>query len=88
MKCPKCEYLGFDTGDRCRNCGYNFSLFVAMEADRVSEPADPMDMTLDTGRTPVSDAAAGMSLRDARRADLTDADLRGPVPLEIGRAHV
>src|SRR5687768_18063365 len=21
MKCPKCDYLGFETGDRCRNCG-------------------------------------------------------------------
>lgn len=28
MKCPKCQYLGFDTGDRCRNCGYDFSLMV------------------------------------------------------------
>lgn len=84
MKCPKCEYLGFDTGDRCRNCGYNFSLFVAMEADRANEPVDPMDMTLDTGRTPVSDAAAGMSLRDARRVDLTDTDLQGPVPSARG----
>ena len=28
MKCPKCHYLGFDTGDRCRNCGYDFSLLV------------------------------------------------------------
>jgi uncharacterized RDD family membrane protein YckC len=26
MKCPKCGYLGFDDGDRCKNCGYNFSL--------------------------------------------------------------
>ena len=26
MKCPKCGYLGFDTGDRCKNCGYDFSL--------------------------------------------------------------
>jgi uncharacterized RDD family membrane protein YckC len=26
MKCPKCQYLGFETGDRCRNCGYDFSL--------------------------------------------------------------
>ena len=26
MKCPKCGYLGFDSGDRCRNCGYEFSL--------------------------------------------------------------
>lgn len=26
MKCPKCGYLGFETADRCRNCGYDFSL--------------------------------------------------------------
>ena len=28
MKCPKCGYLGFETSDRCRNCGYDFSLAV------------------------------------------------------------
>src|SRR5262245_19663669 len=26
MKCPKCGYLGFETSDRCRHCGYDFSL--------------------------------------------------------------
>ena len=26
MKCSKCGYLGFESGDRCRNCGYEFSL--------------------------------------------------------------
>jgi uncharacterized RDD family membrane protein YckC len=26
MKCPKCSYLGFGDLDRCRNCGYEFSL--------------------------------------------------------------
>jgi len=26
MKCPKCGYLGFEQVDRCRNCGYEFSL--------------------------------------------------------------
>lgn len=26
MKCPKCDYLGLDTGPRCRHCGYEFSL--------------------------------------------------------------
>ena len=26
MKCPKCNYLGLDTGPRCRHCGYEFSL--------------------------------------------------------------
>jgi uncharacterized RDD family membrane protein YckC len=29
MKCPKCSYLGFETGDRCKNCGYDFSLMAA-----------------------------------------------------------
>ncbi len=26
MRCPKCQYISFDNGDRCRNCGYEFSL--------------------------------------------------------------
>jgi uncharacterized RDD family membrane protein YckC len=26
MKCPKCQYITFDNGERCRNCGYDFSL--------------------------------------------------------------
>jgi uncharacterized RDD family membrane protein YckC len=26
MKCPKCGYFGFEEVDRCRNCGYNYSL--------------------------------------------------------------
>jgi uncharacterized RDD family membrane protein YckC len=36
MKCPKCEYLGFETGDRCKNCGYDFSLMT----DAAPSPAD------------------------------------------------
>ena len=32
MKCPKCAYLGFETSDRCRNCGYDFSLSVQVDA--------------------------------------------------------
>lgn len=28
MKCPKCQYFSFDNGERCRNCGYDFSLVV------------------------------------------------------------
>jgi uncharacterized RDD family membrane protein YckC len=31
MKCPKCDYLGFETGDRCRNCGYDFSLLAVTD---------------------------------------------------------
>ncbi len=37
MKCPKCGYLGFERVDRCRNCGYDFSL---------SAPIDLPDLTL------------------------------------------
>jgi uncharacterized RDD family membrane protein YckC len=32
VKCPKCSYLGFETGDRCKNCGYDFSLLPASDA--------------------------------------------------------
>jgi uncharacterized RDD family membrane protein YckC len=40
MKCPKCSYLGFETGDRCKNCGYDFSL-MASEPASASTP-DPV----------------------------------------------
>ena len=33
MKCPKCDYLGFETGDRCKNCGYDFSLLAVPESE-------------------------------------------------------
>ena len=42
MKCPKCAYLGFDTGERCRNCGYEFSLIV------IEEPAAELSLRTDT----------------------------------------
>ena len=42
MKCPKCNYLGFETGDRCKNCGYDFSLID------LSPPDDAeVDLTLE-----------------------------------------
>jgi uncharacterized RDD family membrane protein YckC len=39
MKCPKCSYLGFETGDRCKNCGYDFSL--------ITEPTGPGEIDID-----------------------------------------
>jgi uncharacterized RDD family membrane protein YckC len=26
MKCPTCGYIGFEAADKCRNCGYDFTL--------------------------------------------------------------
>ena len=39
MKCPKCLYIGFETGDRCKNCGYDFSLLAL--TDEAIESAPP-----------------------------------------------
>ena len=52
MKCPKCEYLGFETGDRCKNCGYDFSLAVtaaaaAPDADLPLRQAEPFHRDAD-----------------------------------------
>lgn len=40
MKCPKCEYLGFETGERCKNCGYDFSLLAVNAFDDPSSEPD------------------------------------------------
>lgn len=42
MRCPKCHYISFDSNDRCRNCGYEFSLSATM-------PADALDLPIQTG---------------------------------------
>ena len=41
MKCPKCHYLGFETGDRCKNCGYDFSLLSVAELDSADYEIHP-----------------------------------------------
>ena len=38
MKCPKCLYIGFETGDRCKNCGYDFSLLGMASFEQESPP--------------------------------------------------
>ena len=60
MKCPKCRYIGFETGDRCRNCGYDFSLVSDTDLSPTPRaPADAPDLDLhhdppaDGGRAPL-----------------------------------
>lgn len=53
MRCPKCHYISFDDSDRCRNCGYEFSLTVDVAA---------LDLPIQTGEEaigPLSDFALG-----------------------------
>ena len=60
MKCPKCQYISFDSGDRCRNCGYDFSLALDLPPDDLpiqdgTEPIGPFsDFSLnDTPNLPL-----------------------------------
>ena len=54
MKCPKCQYFSFDSGERCRNCGYDFSLALDLPPADLpiqdgSEPLGPLaDFSLNT----------------------------------------
>ena len=64
MKCPKCQYFSFDSGERCRNCGYDFSLVVDLPpADLViqdgTEAIGPLaDFSLNDLLTPGGDPDA------------------------------
>jgi len=45
MKCPKCGYLGFEDVERCRNCGYDFSLTAAAALPEVTIRRDTRALT-------------------------------------------
>src|SRR5262245_56522235 len=74
-KCPKCQYFSFDSGDRCRNCGYDFSLALDL-------PADALE--IQTGTEPIG-PLADLSLQDTPNLPLfspgdPDAPLVAPNP--------
>jgi uncharacterized RDD family membrane protein YckC len=79
MKCPKCSYLGFETGDRCKNCGYDFSLMTA--------PVPPVDADL-TMRAPESSQAAPDLWFDRVDTETSDAGLRSVAADPKGAATV
>lgn len=47
MKCPKCGYLGFEHVERCRNCGYDFSLSHQPPSPELPIRTIDVDGTLD-----------------------------------------
>ena len=76
MKCPKCGYLGFESGDRCRNCGYEFSLSAGT--------SDLMDLPLDLGpdeSRPPLDLDRVIGARDEKQVE--DLPLFSPSPAEV-----
>jgi uncharacterized RDD family membrane protein YckC len=74
MKCPKCQYISFDSGDRCRNCGYDFSL--ADGAATALSAADA-DLPIQNGTEPVG-PLADLSLNETPVLPLFTGDRRDP----------
>lgn len=68
MKCPKCAYFGFESSDRCKNCGYEFSLLMP-----AGFPSHDLEIQAPAGRS--ADSAA--ALADVR-LDVLDGALDRP----------
>lgn len=77
MKCPKCGYLGYERVERCRNCGYEFSLGSSnttpdlrlRDGDGTPNPLDDLEL---------------VDERMARKAASHDRDLRANPELMDG----
>ena len=96
MKCPKCDYLGFESTDRCRNCGYEFALSSAstqdpapalelrpaLDLDRIIGAPDP-DLPL-FGEPRITPPARPRAPLGVRRAtpEVPRAKVRAPRPAE------
>jgi uncharacterized RDD family membrane protein YckC len=95
MKCPKCGYLGFEHVERCRNCGYDFSLTLAapipdlpIRGDtHTSNPLD--DLTLVDRANARRPAPASDNLLDLDRALGVPAEpVAAPQQVSVRRASI
>src|SRR3954447_10717841 len=89
MKCPKCQYISFDNGEKCRNCGYEFSLSQiddspadTLSIHRDDEPVGPLgDFSLnDTPNLPLFERGGDPD------APLVTAPAQPRAPLAVRRA--
>jgi uncharacterized RDD family membrane protein YckC len=77
MKCPKCSYLSFEAGERCRNCGYDFS----MASPPPDEPAGDLPLFYSGDDAPlVSVPASPRPPLSVRRTTQDPARLRSRHP--------
>jgi uncharacterized RDD family membrane protein YckC len=95
MKCSKCGYLGFETSDRCKNCGYDFSLMAGATVTRAPEVAirpdhaesrpgdrwvDDLDRWVgETSRTAAPNRSGSPAVASAAVAPVGAADLALPL---------
>ena len=92
MKCPTCGYLGFERVERCRNCGYDFSLSssagipeLPIRPDaRTPNPLDDLalvDAALTPQPEPMSDAEPDLEVVLSRPPRPAAAPPSGELPL-------
>jgi uncharacterized RDD family membrane protein YckC len=79
MKCPKCRYLSFDAGERCRNCGYDFSML----APPVDDPAGDLPLFEDDRPLVSVPASPRPPLSVRRTGPRPHADARGHDPARL-----
>jgi uncharacterized RDD family membrane protein YckC len=61
MRCPKCQYISFDSGERCRNCGYEFSL--------TTDTTRALDLPIHTSDEPIGPMGDFALESSSRRTD-------------------
>jgi uncharacterized RDD family membrane protein YckC len=89
MRCPKCRYISFERGDRCRNCGYDFSLTSQPDEPELpmrnaaNDPVGPLaDLTLGEPAPAAVSGTSGTEWFELNRTSgrTTDLPLFGPAP--------
>jgi uncharacterized RDD family membrane protein YckC len=80
MKCPKCQYLGFDGQSRCRHCGYDLSLASTTEIQgdagaiaAPGQPDEPHELIFRPEPSARAQARAAIQKRAATRTPQPDA---------------
>jgi uncharacterized RDD family membrane protein YckC len=81
MKCPKCLYIGFETGDRCKNCGYDFSLLGMAEDAVEARPELPLRQLEPAASGVAFDLSSAVDLRS-----IPDLDRFRDLPAPVGPA--
>lgn len=78
MKCPKCAYVGFEESDRCRHCGYDFSLIAEAAAGVPPAPLRAVDTPRHASYREPARAASDAELSRGDAAPLVDLPLAAP----------
>jgi uncharacterized RDD family membrane protein YckC len=88
MKCPKCAYMGFEESDRCRHCGYDFSLIAPATEAASPSPLRVVEPSRQPSYREPSRAVAEAELSRADSAPLVDLPLAAPAstPLPMSLA--